>query len=121
MRGDVADVRRSSAENRLLIAQTPATRVTRSTGKAIFSGRFPQPQPREAPLSTHLEIQRPHLFVVRKITGVNELERRLEAGGGVIARRANSDLGGSIDPARRDGRIVSVATGVKTVLPAGRT
>jgi hypothetical protein len=43
---------------------------------------------------------------------VKELERRLEAGGGVIARRANSDLGDSLDRARRDGRIVSVAPGV---------
>jgi hypothetical protein len=80
--------------------------------KAIFSGRSPQLQPRAAPLSTHFEIPIPHLFVVRKVTGVKELQRRLEAGGGVIARRANPDLSGSLDRARRAERIVSVAPGV---------
>jgi hypothetical protein len=88
--------------------------------KAIFSGRSPQLLPRGAPLSTHFEIPIPHLFVVRKVTSMKELQRRLEAGGGVIARRANPDLSGSLDEC---GGLSgsSQSPQVSTALPAGKT
>jgi very-short-patch-repair endonuclease len=46
---------------------------------------------------------------------VKELQRRLHACGGVIARRGNRDIAGSIDRARRDRLLVSLLPGVYCV------
>jgi very-short-patch-repair endonuclease len=82
-----------------------------STSQAVFSGRYTHiaanlshsPHFRPATFSSLLGPQR---------HAVNELQLRVRAGGGVLARSGNLDIAGSIDRARRERRIISLAPGV---------